>query len=244
MPVTSFGPKPRVRGKTCFLTPGDVNCIISGSLVHSTLNHVRYVPRPLKQAPLPPFANPISDSPIPFDIDTIVCSVILAEEERLVENGGQEEEKKPIVPLKKEEDDDLPPLDSSDEEDSDEEDAYQEDGFVVADVSDEDLPDVGDDEEGGKEKRGLRRLRKGGKRKRLELDQEDLDLIAVSKGLLPSTKLKKTVADPVGLSGPDSISVAKTSSTRTFSPLSFPPLLHVLPFPPPNLPLGRGRVPQ
>lgn len=122
------------------------------------------------------------------------------------------------MPVKKEEDDDLPPIDSSDEESSGDEDTYQEDGFVVADESDEDLPDVGEDEDGGKEKRGLRRLRKGGKRKRLELDQEDLDLIAVSKGLLPSTKLKKTVADPDGASGPDSISVAKTTSTRTFSP--------------------------
>ena len=137
-----------------------------------------------------------------------------AEEERLVEDESAKEEKK-IVPATKAKDDDLPPLDSSDEGESDsEEDTYQEDGFVVADASDEDLPDVGEDDEGGRSRSRLKRLRKGGKRKRLELDQEDLDLVAANQGLAPTTKLRKTVADSEGSDRPSSISIAKADSSR------------------------------
>jgi hypothetical protein len=132
-----------------------------------------------------------------------------------VEDGGAKEEKKKLFSTRKEEDEDLPPLDSSDDESSDEEDTYQEDGFVVADASDEDLPDVGEDDEAGKSRSRLKRLRKGGKRKRLELDQEDLDLVASAQGLAPSSKLRKTVADAEGSGQPLSISIAKSDSSRT-----------------------------
>jgi hypothetical protein len=147
-----------------------------------------------------------------------------AEEVPKQETEVQEEEKK-IEPIQETEDEDLPPLDSSEEEDSDEPNEYQEDGFVVNSESDEDLPDVEADAETRREGAGLRRLRKGGKRKRLELDQEDLDLIAFSKGLEPSTKLKKMTADSADPFAPSSISVAKQSATRTFS-LFQSPLSH------------------
>lgn len=136
-----------------------------------------------------------------------------SEEHPVVDNGEPEKEK--LVPeVKAEEDDDLPPLDSSEEEDSDEPNEYQEDGFVVNSESDEDLPDIASDDEDAKSGSRLKRLRKGGKRRHFELDQEDLDLIAVSKGLLPSTKLKKTTAESSDPSQPSSISVAKEASTR------------------------------
>ena len=132
----------------------------------------------------------------------------------LVDNGEQETETT-VPEVKAEIDDDLPPIDSSDEEDSDEPNEYQEDGFVVNSESDEDLPDVDADDDGEKTGGRLRRLRKGGKRRHFELDQEDLDLVAVSKGFLPSTKLKKTVSDEADPRAPSSISVAKSASNRT-----------------------------
>jgi transcription elongation factor SPT6 len=140
-----------------------------------------------------------------------------SEEVPLVDNGEQETEKT-VPEVKAEIDDDLPPIDSSDEEDSDEPNEYQEDGFVVNSESDEDLPDVDADDDGEKTGGRLRRLRKGGKRRHFELDQEDLDLVAVSKGFLPSTKLKKTVSDEADPRAPSSISVAKSASNRMVAP--------------------------
>lgn len=140
--------------------------------------------------------------------------MVLPEEESKKEEETRIEESE--APRKNEsegEDDNAPIIDSSDEEESDEENAYQEDGFVVADDEDEDLPEVGDEKTS---KNRLKRLRKGGKRKRLELDQEDLDLVAYNQGLAPSTKLRKTVEDAEDTNAPLSISVAKASSARTF----------------------------
>lgn len=168
-------------------------------------------------------------STVDSDLKSVARWLLTAEEHPVVDNGEPEKEK--LVPeVKAEEDDDLPPLDSSEEEDSDEPNEYQEDGFVVNSESDEDLPDIASDDEDAKSGSRLKRLRKGGKRRHFELDQEDLDLIAVSKGLLPSTKLKKTTAESSDPSQPSSISVAKEASTRTFCPLSSSSLHRILYF--------------
>lgn len=104
----------------------------------------------------------------------------------------QEEEKKPAVDLE----DEMEPLDSSEDSDSDEENAYQEDGFVVADDGDEGgISDEELEKTGQPTKNRLKRLRKGGKRKRLELDQEDLDLIAFAQGQGPTSKVPKVKED-------------------------------------------------
>lgn len=136
-----------------------------------------------------------------------------AENGQLPEDDKPKEEKIP----KEEIDEDAPLVDSSEEEDSDEENEYEEDGFVVADNEDEDLPDVGSDQEREKRKSRLKRLRKGGKRKVRHLDDEDLELIAEHQGLAPSSKLRKTVADSEDPEAPSSISVAKAASVRTYS---------------------------
>lgn len=125
---------------------------------------------------------------------------------------AQEEEKKVATDLE----DEMEPLDSSEESDSEEDNAYQEDGFVVADDDGEGA--LSDEEMGGKDKPSknrLKRLRKGGKRKRLELDQEDLDLIAFAQGQAPSSKVPKVREDAVNAGDAHTFSAASGSSTRT-----------------------------
>lgn len=88
-------------------------------------------------------------------------------------------------------------IDSSEEEDSSEENEYQADGFVVSDDEGNEINpelDLNSDDEPAP-KLVLKRLKKGVKRKRHQIYQEDLDLVAEYQGLLPSSKRQKTKAD-------------------------------------------------
>lgn len=156
---------------------------------------------------------------------------------------AQEEEKKVATDLE----DEMEPLDSSEESDSDEDNAYQEDGFVVADDDGEGA--LSDEEMNGKDKPSknrLKRLRKGGKRKRLELDQEDLDLIAFAQGKATSSKVPKVREEAVNADDAHTFSADSGSAVRTSLPTlslifhlsaSFPPVFSN-PNSPPSSPLA------